>query len=238
MPYAGHTPHNQSDAREPCDAAEPHDVLQWFGAARGRFRFVVLHLGNYGWGHDLSPIIDYLQAHPNQRDFCFLFVGGGQKWPELSALQDGPAAACVCVAPYVARESLPSILRAVDFGLVTLESTCAGLMSPSKIHTYLAAGMALIYLGPPDSNVEEAIRTFDCGWRIDPDVPGAAEQLFGHLARREFDVRPVAARALAAFAERYCEAAGTQRIVEIVRAGGDGGQGHQPEGLAGKRRGS
>ena len=129
--------------------------------------------------------MECVRNNPQQRDFFFLFVGGGEKWPELLALREAHGSGCVAVRPYVADARLPALMRAADFGLVALERGCVGLMSPSKIHGYLAMGKPLIYLGPPGSNVAEAIEQFGCGVRADEaDAAGLAGALAAVAAGR------------------------------------------------------
>lgn len=209
-------PNWESDANPGADSPQVRQLRELLGAARERFRYIVLYSGNYGWGHDLAPVLCYVRENPDQSDFFFLFLGGGEKWEELSAAQRDTGSSCVRVRPYVARESLPSLLRAADFGLVCLETACAGLMSPSKIHGYLAAGKPLVYLGPPDSNVDEAISRFACGWRVDPDDAEAFAALLVRLAQPDFDYPQYAARALQAHDQWYSELPGTGRIVDVI----------------------
>ena len=41
--------------------------------------------------------------------------------------------------------------------LITLDERSIGVMSPSKLHANLAAGLPVVYVGPQGSNVDEAI---------------------------------------------------------------------------------
>jgi hypothetical protein len=74
------------------------------------------------------------------------------------------------------------------------------VISPSKIHAYLAMGLPLVYVGPAGSNVDLAIRRFDCGISLrHGDVHGlvaflrrlrddpAAYQSYRQRARRAFE---------------------------------------------------
>jgi colanic acid biosynthesis glycosyl transferase WcaI len=196
---------------------EPRDELaDRIAVARRSHRFLVLYTGNYGWGHDLAALLAYLRDNPEQRDFFFLFVGGGEKWAGLAEFASAHAPGCTAVRPYVSNERYPALLRAADFGLVALETGCVGLMSPSKIHGYLALGKPLIYLGPPGSNVAEAIEQFGCGVRAgERDAVGLADQL-RRVAAGEFDYAAACRGAARAGAARYSEPVAVQDILGFI----------------------
>lgn len=199
--------------REGDDAPPPEDIARRIAEARYGWRYLVLYTGNYGWGHDLSSLFDTLRQHPEQRDFFFLFVGGGEKWADLVRLRDSGTLPCLAIFPYVPKACLPAVLQAADFGLVALEQSCVGLMSPSKIHAYLAQGKPLLYLGPPGSNVADAIDQYGCGLRVDErDAAGLARALAA-LADGSFDHATARAAALRASAERYTEAVGLRDLL-------------------------
>jgi glycosyltransferase involved in cell wall biosynthesis len=205
----------------PPAAAPPPEETELPGRLRelrSGYRYLVVYTGNYGWGHDLSTLLDWLRRHPRQRDFFFLFVGGGEKWPRVAAL---PAVGveCVEVRPYVSAGGLAAVLDAAHFGLVTLERGCVGLMSPSKIHGYLARGKPLLYLGPPGSNVAEAVANYGCGLQIDEgDGPGL-ERGLAALLDDGFDWAAWSAGARAAYEARYNAAAAHADFLRLLGAG-------------------
>ena len=54
-------------------------------------------------------------------------------------------------------------LEGRTLALITLDDRSLGVMSPSKLHANLAAGLPILYVGPERSNVDEAIRRHDVG---------------------------------------------------------------------------
>jgi glycosyltransferase involved in cell wall biosynthesis len=146
----------------------------------------------------------YLRRQPEQRLLYFVFVGGGEKWPQLHRLRDELRLECLEVAPYVPHEQFRPLLRLGDFGLVTLERACVGLMSPGKIHAYLDCGLPLIYLGPDGSNVADVIAAHDCGVRIAEDDPEGWQAWVRALEAGAVD-RDALARNAAAAARHYQE---------------------------------
>jgi glycosyltransferase involved in cell wall biosynthesis len=200
-------------------AADPppaHPLLERIQQAKERYRFIVIHTGNYGWGHDLGPALRFVQEHPEQRLFFFVFLGGGEKWPHLTQWYAATQPDSVAIASYVPAAVLNQALRAAHFGLAALEEPCVGLMSPSKIHGYLACGKPLIYLGPPGSNVAEAITAYDCGFIVPPTAAGAWERLVEQVAAADFPYEQYARQAVRAFEERYQEDVGVERFCAAI----------------------
>ena len=135
------------------------------------YRYRIAYTGNLGRGHDLTPLWSYLQKHPAQTDFCILFVGEGDRTAELRALVEREGWTCIKFWPYLPAAEFAALLHWADFGLVALEPSCLGLMSPSKMHAWLAAGKPVIYIGPAGSNVSETLDAFGCGFIVDPAHP-------------------------------------------------------------------
>jgi len=194
----------------------PRKLEQLLAEVATAFRYIVLYTGNYGWGHDLAAMKQYVRDNPAQRDFYFLLVGGGEKWPELEALS-ADRIGCVATHGYLPKSQMPALIDRCDFGLVCLQQDCAGLMSPSKMHGYLLRGKPLIYLGPAESNVDETLRAVPCGWRVDPaDAPGLAE-LLKSLTAADFDYQRWSQAALLAAHSRHREQIGVANLMRVVR---------------------
>jgi len=206
----------------PASDLEQNDVNKRIQDARRSFRYIVVYTGNYGWGHDLGILFEWLRSHPDQRDFFFLFVGGGEKWNQLEDLQamikaaNDSAPESVGVFPYVATSQYPGLLDQADFGMAALEEACLGLQSPSKIHGYLAHGKPLLYIGPKRSNVADAIEQYQCGFQIDEhDIVGLERCLAGLLSA-QFDYASLSRRAEWASVARYVERVGVSGVVAFV----------------------
>ena len=146
------------------------------------YRYRIAYTGNLGRGHDLTPIWNYLRYHPTQTEFCFLFVGEGDRTAELRELVLREGWQCVKFWPYLPAAEFFALLHWADFGLVALESNCLGLMSPSKLHAWLAAGKPVIYIGPHGSNVSETLDAFGCGFSADPALPDSFQAVAAGLS--------------------------------------------------------
>src|SRR5262249_7239606 len=141
-------------------------------------------------------------------------VGGGEKWTELRTLRNHGAP--VAAFPYLPKDQVFALLGLADAGLVALEKPCVGLMSPSKIHGYLLCGRPLLYLGPPGSNVADAIEQYQCGWQVDEKDGMALARCLDALAADGAALRAASAGALRAAAERYSEVVAVRDLMEFV----------------------
>ncbi len=179
-------------------------------------RTVVVYLGNVGVGHRFDSVIDAAAALRDEA--FFLFVGGGARWKELEAEVRIRGLANVVLMPYVPKEVTPGVMAGADGALITLDDRSLGVMSPSKLHANLAAGLPVIYVGPQGSNVDEAITRFGCGTSLrQGDVAGLIDAV--RLLRTDVAVRATARKA---FEEAYSDAATLPRwddILDRARAG-------------------
>ena len=207
---------NWESVSDICGDIDDPELERLLTGVQSDYRYLVLYSGNYGWGHDLSVVIDYLKHNPQNRDVFFLFVGGGSKWERLLSLQSEHNVQCMAVRPYVSRASYMGLLRKAHFGLVALEHSCIGLMSPSKIHAYLAAGVPLIYIGPECSNVDEAVKRYHCGFRIDEDDPEGWVKRLDMILSPDFAYNEFSCRAIEAAREQYSDGVGRAGIVEYL----------------------
>ncbi len=197
--------------------AGPGEAAAWDGYARAGLsgRFVVLYLGNAGWGHEFGTV---LAAAGRLRDepVSFLFVGGGAQHGRIREEAARSGLGNVHVHPYVPEDRVASVLAGADLGLIVLADDAAGVMSPSKLQSYLAMGLPVVYVGPPGSNADGAIRESGAGAALrQGDDAGVASFI---MAARADPGRLAAMRAAArrAFAEAYCDRAVLPRFDRVI----------------------
>lgn len=167
-------------------------------------RFVVLYLGNTGYGHQFDTVIEAAKALRDE-PVTFLFVGGGSRWGEIEAMVNDAGLCNVHLHSYVPKEHTPSVMAAADCALITLRDFARGVMSPSKLHANLATGLPILYVGPVKSNVDDAIRKYGCGISV---RHGQADQLSAFIREHMADRVQLAAlqsAARAAFDDAYCD---------------------------------
>ena len=193
----------------------PDEIESWSGYAEidPGDRTVVVYMGNTGVGHRFDTVLD-AAARLGDEAF-FLFVGGGARWADLATAVEERRLTNVELHGYVPKELTPAVMAGADGALITLDDRALGVMSPSKLHANLAAGLPVLYVGPLGSNVDEAISRFACGTSLrEGDVDGlvaAVRDLSsapqGAVARRQ--VR-------AAFEQAYSDEAALPRWDAVI----------------------
>lgn len=169
-------------------------------------RFVIVYLGNMGYGHGFETVLDAAEMLRDE-PVRFLFVAAGRRWEDVNAEKTHRGLDNVVMHGYVPKDQTPSVMASSDAALVTLRDEILGIMSPSKIHANLAAGLPLIYVGPATSNVDEAIASHGCGISL---RHGQADELAGfvrRLVRDEPFRAELRASARRAFDASYCDRA-------------------------------
>jgi colanic acid biosynthesis glycosyl transferase WcaI len=178
-------------------------------------RFVVLHTGNFGVGHRVDGIADAAASLADDR-VTFLFVGGGARVPELAAEAERRNIRNVRFHGYVPRPETAGVLAGAGCSLISLDDRSRGIMSPSKMHSSLAMGLPIVYMGPPGTNVDDAITEYACGFSLrQGDVRGLVDAI------RRLRSHPDLAAALSknarrAFEETYSDRSALPRFDSLL----------------------
>jgi colanic acid biosynthesis glycosyl transferase WcaI len=168
--------HNWADATSIVPIAPDHNRFVTEHGLQGKF--VILYSGNAGKSHPFEAVMEAARRLGNERDIEFVFVGGGARWPELKRIAEQGSLRGVRFVDYVKREELAFSLSAASVSLVTEDPRVVGLLVPSKTYGILASGRPLLFVGAPDSDVAELVRTTDCGRVVSPgDAAGLVREI-------------------------------------------------------------
>jgi colanic acid biosynthesis glycosyl transferase WcaI len=150
-------------------AANPFRVQQAFGDRR-----VVMYSGNHGPSHPLATILTAADQLRDDRRLVFAFVGGGVGKKDVDAIK-GDA---IRSLPYQPFATLHESLSAADVHVVTMGNEVVGINHPSKIYDALAAGRAILFIGPRDSHVADILTEHRVGWHLQQgDIAGVRQAL-------------------------------------------------------------
>ena len=165
-------------------------------------RFVVLYMGNMGFGHDFDAV---LKAAEQLKDepIIFLFIGGGKRQAEVAQSAQSRGLQHVITRPYLPWEQVPQAMAAGSCALITLRDDMLGVMSPSKVHANLAAGLPILYVGPKGSNVDEAVTAFGCGLSARHDQPDEIARFILSMMTNPEQHHRLRISARAAFDQQY-----------------------------------
>ena len=167
---------------------------------------LITHIGGIGRKQGLQ--VAARAADEDQTGACWLLVGDG---PERPAIQRSAPAGRLRFLPFLSRPELADILAASDVALLTQRRHLIDAVVPSKLVTYMAAGLPVVASVHASSEAARLIRSAKCGLVVQPEAPallrdavaellddpdrrrqlGAAGRAF---AEREFDRSKVVAR--------------------------------------------
>jgi glycosyltransferase involved in cell wall biosynthesis len=187
----------------------------WDGAATSIADddFVVLYLGNAGFGHRFETIIAAANRLVDE-PVAFLFIGGGEKWAWIEKEKTANNLQNIHLFPYIPKELTPSALAMADCTLITMNESALGVISPSKLHAYMAMSLPTLYIGPQGSNVDEAIERFDAGASLrHGDVEGVV-RFINELRTQPDRLQAMRSNARRAFDDAFCD---TQTLPQFDR---------------------
>ncbi len=129
-------------------------------ARRPRF----LYSGNAGRVHEFDTLLK--AARRVQEDGCdvvFVFSGYGQARAHIKEQIETLELSNCFLEETVHRDCLESAISQADVTVITLRDGMGGLSSPSKLYTSLMLGKPVLYIGPGEGNVQEAVDSHECG---------------------------------------------------------------------------
>jgi len=175
--------------------------------------FVILYLGNAGFGHRFETIIAAANRLVDE-PVAFLFVGGGEKWAWIEKEKNTNNLQNIHLFPYIPKDLTPSALAMADCTLITMNESALGVISPSKLHAYMAMRLPTLYIGPVGSNVDEAIERFDAGASLrHGDVEGIV-LFINELRTQPERLQALRINARRAFDDAFCD---TQTLPQFDR---------------------
>lgn len=154
----------------------------------------------------------------NQPDFRFVFIGGGLRRPALEHFCRMQGISNVEFRPHCERSDLGESLSRGHIGLVTQLPETLGSVVPSKIYGIMAAGRPILYIGPAKSTPAEHIRTYKCGWHIEPGDADTLESLLFKLRDDRQLIFQSGQRARQAFESNFDSTSSLAALKQLIEA--------------------
>jgi hypothetical protein len=142
----------------------------WFKTKYGlEGKTVILYSGNMGLTHDFDILLKVADdlAELGNSDFVFLFIGEGLRKNEIEKRANRNPNGNIMVLPYQNSKDLPYSLSSADYGVASLGGKMGGVSLPSKTFYYLAAGLGLIAIGTPKSELNMLVKEKGIGISVD-----------------------------------------------------------------------
>ncbi|QDV89674.1 putative glycosyl transferase [Phycisphaerae bacterium RAS2] len=187
-------------ARIACGPMTPSHAQPPTGESAPAHRpLIVQYAGNMGLSHPFGTILDAVKRLAADSRIRFQFIGAGPARGELAG--DLPPNAELL--PFQPDDRFAHLLNESDVCLVTQHTDLFDHALPYKVYAILAAGKPLVFVGNPQSEIADWLRTADCGIAV-PQGDGAT------LADAIASLKPDASRraemgrrARALFEERF-----------------------------------
>jgi glycosyltransferase involved in cell wall biosynthesis len=129
-------------------------------------RAVVQFSGNLGRTHDVETVLDAAAAVSDQRDVVFCFIGYGGKSALISQRQQASESQNLLFLPRQPREMLGAMLASADAAVIAFVDRMYGVSVPSRMYNIMAAGVPIIAMAHPSSELAQVVREEECGWVI------------------------------------------------------------------------
>lgn len=134
-------------------------------------KFTVLYSGNMGKSHDMESMLYAASSLSGIDEINFLFIGEGEKWEWVNEFVTENKLSNCQVLPFQPEARLPYSLALADVSLVSLDEGAEGLMVPSKVFYYLAAGSAVIGVCSGANDLADCIEHAEAGVVVEPGSP-------------------------------------------------------------------
>ena len=176
----------------------------------------IVYSGNLGLAHDVQTILGAMSALREDDRFQYTFGGGGARHGELAKFISETDFDRITIRPYVARADLSEILGSGDIGLVTQRDDCCGSVVPSKIYGLMAAGRAILFIGPEAATPAHIVTRYQCGWHVPCGDVEKLVQLLQHLAAHRDEIDVAGHNAREALERRFDRPIGTGRLIDLL----------------------
>lgn len=176
-------------------------------------KFVVQFSGNMGLWNDMVTIGKVV--HENLPGVFFSFIGDGIRKQELIDAIGTQSPSNAHFLPFLSNEEYAYSVTACHCGLVTLRNEAVGMAVPSKIIGILAAGIPILAVAPPSSEIARIVKDFCCGYVVDPGDVSALLDAISSLKDNSDTREQMGRNARKAFLENFTTATAANRYASV-----------------------
>jgi glycosyltransferase involved in cell wall biosynthesis len=191
---------------------ENNDVVAEYGL---KDSFVVQYSGNMGLWNDMKTIGKAVMLKPS--GVRFLFIGDGMRKREFVDSFEGNIPSNFLILPFQPNATFKKSVSACHAALVSLGPGLEGMAVPSKIYGIMAAGIPVVALVPPQSEIAMIVKEENCGIVVEPgDFNGLNDAVL--LLKSDKLVRQhMGTNGRKAFEEKYTTRKVAEQYKNIIR---------------------
>jgi glycosyltransferase involved in cell wall biosynthesis len=124
---------------------------------------IVMYAGNLGITHPVEVIIKTAALLKHDSRLKFIIIGEGEKKNKIRQMKEEEQLGNVLLLPYQNADMFFQAITAAQVAVITLSSHAGDVSLPSKTFSALAAGSALLVIGPEHSVLGEMVKQYHCG---------------------------------------------------------------------------
>jgi glycosyltransferase involved in cell wall biosynthesis len=151
---------NWSDLRRVFPVAAEQNAFRKQHNPRGLF--VVQYSGMMARIHNVEPLLEAAEIL-NRDPVLFQFIGDGFKKSKMQQEAQRRGLTNVHFLPFQPEDNLAQVLSAADLAVVCLAREFTGLSVPSKAYGIMAAGVPILAMMEPHSEIGLTVKESDCG---------------------------------------------------------------------------
>ena len=157
------------------NSIEPQDVsLDGAGRAAMREKYglpqdktIFIYGGNLGKPQDIPFIIECLRAQKENNEAFLFIVGDGTEYGKLEQFMETDKPSNVKLMKRLPREDFDVMLAACDIGLIFLDHRFTVPNYPSRLLSYMQAGLPVLACTDPNTDVGKDIVAGGFGWQCE-----------------------------------------------------------------------
>ena len=148
---------------------------------------IFVYGGNLGRPQGIPFLIDCLRAEKENKDVYFLIVGDGTEYSKLETFVNGEKPANVRLMKRLPKEDYDKMVAACDVGMIFLDHRFTIPNFPSRLLSYMQAGLPVLAATDPNTDVGQVIEQGEFGkWCESNDTDAFSAAVRGLLAS-DFD---------------------------------------------------
>ncbi len=183
-------------------------------------KFVVMYSGNHTHANPLSTLLAAIQSlQADEPRLLMMSVGGGAAKKEVDDLVAAGATHIVSL-PYQPLEQLRISLSAADVHVVAMGNDMVGVVHPCKVYGAMAVARPVLLLGPANCHIEDLIKRYRIGWRVEHGDMNAAKQVLREIfSTPAAELQAMGLRAAEAISHGLSKSRLTAQLVEVLGRG-------------------
>lgn len=145
------------------------------------YKKIFVYGGNLGKPQGIDFIIKCIQKMNQLEDAAVLIVGSGTEYHKLESAISSNNLSNVKLYPYLPKHKYDELLQACDVGLLFLDYRFTIPNFPSRVLSYMDAGLPVLAVTDRQTDIGEIIKSGQFGWACDSNDADAVIEKAEHI---------------------------------------------------------